>query len=91
MDQTCRCFLEKMDTVSLANISTTMLNTKFDDSVDTKVGDDNWIKMECEELFKFYSHKCFEALLKCTKSSLEMLRKRCLLNRYVKRRSYLFF
>ncbi|KAI0213081.1 Dynein heavy chain 8, axonemal [Lamellibrachia satsuma] len=69
-----------MDTVSLTNISTAMLDTKFDNVVDTKVGDGNWIKMECEELFMFYSHKCFEALLKSTKSSLEMLRKRCLLN-----------
>ena len=48
---------------------------------DLQVGGDAWLKMECEELFMFYSHKCFESLLKSTKSSLELLRKRCLMNR----------
>ena len=44
-----------------------------------------WLSMACEELYVHYSHKCFEALLKATKSSLEILRKRCLLNRCVVR------
>jgi len=45
--------------------------------------EDVWLNLECEELYMHYSHKCFEALLKATKSSLEILRKRCLLNRCV--------
>ena len=38
--------------------------------------DDNWLKEECGELFNFFNHKCLDAILRSTKLSLDLIRKR---------------
>ena len=71
-------FLNKLRVPTMAAVC---VDEKRISSADLHVGGEAWLKMECEELFMFYSHKCFESLLKSTKSSLELLRKRCLMSR----------
>ncbi|KAI0211059.1 Dynein heavy chain 8, axonemal [Lamellibrachia satsuma] len=41
------------------------------------IGEENWLKTECDELFAHFNHKCVESLLRSTRVSLEMVRRRC--------------
>lgn len=36
---------------------------------------------ECNELFAYFATKCVEALIKCTRQSLDMLRRRASVSR----------
>ena len=46
--------------------------------------DEHWLRNELHELFTFFSHKCLEALLRATRLSLDLLRKRVFFQRYVR-------
>ena len=41
------------------------------------VGDERWLVNECHELFAHFNHRCVESLLRATRVTLEMMRKRC--------------
>ncbi len=38
--------------------------------------EEQWLKEECVELFNHFNHKCLEAILRATKLSLDLIRKR---------------
>lgn len=44
----------------------------------------NKVHNECMELFAYFHNKLIEALVKCTKNSLELLKKHVIVTRFVK-------
>ena len=38
--------------------------------------DEQWLREECDELFNHFNHKCLDAVLRATKQSLDLIRKR---------------
>ena len=48
-------------------------NTSLGDQLSEE---EQWLKEECDELFNHFNHKCLEAILRATKLSLDLIRKR---------------
>ena len=45
--------------------------------------EEDWLRNECHELFSTFSHRCLDAIIRATRTSLDQLKKRVFVQRYV--------